>query len=343
MNKFEDLTDSGQPIGYKILQEFPGSATVGTILDHKWNSEKKWVYFDENGKEWDYETLENNPEYFGKYLYTIDEVDVYVGDYFYIVLDDYTLETHEEPHLTDGDNTKFNAIHDYDTVMQYPDRLKLFSSKEKALEFIENNKCPFVKGDWLYSKYGSLENLGRFENIDDNIIRLSETYTYNKNLKAEMVWGRCEFQYNPLEWSKATTCDIERILRKVAEYKGFKTGVKFYGIKGSQSHLPIEIGKFNTINFDPVYKVLFCQNSWIYIDGEWGTIINPPERYVLLQDLPNYKAGTICQKGFLNSNNKIVNTSEIYPFINGNMIITGICKVNEISQKEFNKWFKLIT
>ena len=65
--------------------------------------------------------------------------------------------------------------------------------------------------------------------------------------------------------------EIEKALRKEAKRRGFVEGVKFLGCEGHQKDEELVIDK---IKFNTEFKGLHCGNSWIFLFGQWGTVVN---------------------------------------------------------------------
>lgn len=65
--------------------------------------------------------------------------------------------------------------------------------------------------------------------------------------------------------------EVERALRKEAKRRGFVKGTKFLGCEGNQKNEELVIDK---IKFDTEFKGLHCGNSWIFLFGQWGTVVN---------------------------------------------------------------------
>lgn len=65
--------------------------------------------------------------------------------------------------------------------------------------------------------------------------------------------------------------EIEKALRKEAKRRGFVEGVKFLGCEGDQKNEELVIDK---IKFTTDFQGLHCGNSWIFLFGQWGTVVN---------------------------------------------------------------------
>ena len=65
--------------------------------------------------------------------------------------------------------------------------------------------------------------------------------------------------------------EIEKALRKEAKRRVFVEGVKFLGCEGDQKNEELVIDK---IKFNTDFQGLHCGNSWIFLYGQWGTVVN---------------------------------------------------------------------
>ena len=88
----------------------------------------------------------------------------------------------------------------------------------------------------------------------------------NKNwYSGEIVNNKTNSEY------LASDEEIEKALRKEAKRRGFVEGVRFLGCAGEQKNEELVIDK---IKFDTAFKGLHCGNSWIFLFGQWGTVVN---------------------------------------------------------------------
>ena len=88
----------------------------------------------------------------------------------------------------------------------------------------------------------------------------------NKNwYSGEIVNNKTNSEY------LASDEEIEKALRKEAKRRGFVEGVRFLGCEGDQKNEELVIDK---IKFETEFKGLHCGNSWIFLFGQWGTVVN---------------------------------------------------------------------
>ena len=73
--------------------------------------------------------------------------------------------------------------------------------------------------------------------------------------------------------------EVEKALRKEVKRRGFVKGTKFLGCHGWDSEKEIVIDK---IKFDTEFKGLHCGNSWIFLFGQWGTVVE--EKTFIIND-----------------------------------------------------------
>lgn len=72
----------------------------------------------------------------------------------------------------------------------------------------------------------------------------------------------------------ASNEEVEKALRKEAKRRGFVEGTKFLGCEGDQKNqeLTIDKIKFHTPETGADWG-LYCGNSWIFVRGDWGTVV----------------------------------------------------------------------
>lgn len=67
--------------------------------------------------------------------------------------------------------------------------------------------------------------------------------------------------------------EIEKGLRKEAKRRGFVKGTKFLGCEGCQKDEELIIDDIRFMNYNGSCG-LYNENSWIFRNGKWGTVVN---------------------------------------------------------------------
>lgn len=83
--------------------------------------------------------------------------------------------------------------------------------------------------------------------------------------------------YEETTITKATDEEVEAMLIEEAERRGFKIGCKFLGCLGADSVRQLELNKFELGHKGGKIRGLFCGNSWITFNGEWGKVVEEDE------------------------------------------------------------------
>jgi len=161
---------------------------------------------------------------------------------------------------------------------------KYFSTKEAAQNYIDSLKPKYEVGEWLY--FSTIEGHGifRYKQITMNSHDSDESYYIWKGIICQ---GGCF----PITWNiaKSTPEQIQDILSKVAQHKGFKEGVKFKSVgMGYEEVVSKPIKYYKDIDG------LNCPRS-IYNKGKWAEIVEDAPEYVKCIDWIGYshKVGTI--------------------------------------------------
>jgi len=100
---------------------------------------------------------------------------------------------------------------------------------------------------------------------------------YENNIQYGIDGSKNWVKSQPIKFPKvdseylASEEEVEKALRKEAKRRGFVKGTKFLGCEGNQKNEELVIDK---IKFDTEFKGLHCGNSWIFLFGQWGTVVN---------------------------------------------------------------------
>lgn len=202
---------------YRLIKKYPGSKPIGTFVIgsnavlYKWRNGDKFcgnVGCDPS----------KYPKYFAPYRFTTEDgVELFKGDSFWVA------------------SKNQNTITSLVLKKWQPDsNSKAFSTKEAAKKWLEEQKKPqFEVGEWLYYSYTgmsySYKFLFRFNGICEisSYIISNELYEISSDGRVQISIDKDAKVTNYKNATKATPEQIESVLTKVAEHKGFKEGVKF--------------------------------------------------------------------------------------------------------------------
>ena len=160
----------------------------------------------------------------------------------------------------------------------WKDLYAIYVTKVTKEEYEKQNKPKDEVGEWLAFDNRSYYGIFRFERFwDKNTVVSGEQYYIDK--ESQDINMRSGGHYC-IDWNvrKATKEEIEQILIKVAQYKGFKEGVK-YTNACDDNHIaicPSNNFKYNKfVGYEGLYTISTEQlaSGWIYCNGKWGTIV----------------------------------------------------------------------
>ena len=97
---------------------------------------------------------------------------------------------------------------------------------------------------------------------------------YENNIQYGIDGSKNWVKSQPIKFPKANSEylaseeEVEKSLRKEAKRRGFVEGVRFLVCEGNEELV------IDKIKFDTEFKGLHCGNSWIFLYGQWGTVVN---------------------------------------------------------------------
>lgn len=138
-------------------------------------------------------------------------------------------------------------------------------SFEPGGSFINKKKPQFKEGEWMYAEINGAIAIRRYKQNEGYTINSSnEVYTHEAN------WSN---DYELTYTTKATPEQIEKILTKVAEFNGYKEGVKLKHLY-SDSEFILESSNFK---YKEKNDLLLYGGCIVYQSGKWVTIIEQPK------------------------------------------------------------------
>lgn len=167
--------------------------------------------------------------------------------------------------LGQGNDIEFHLPQDYQKALDYCTEALKDSNWEEEYKI----------GEWLYYEdkyYCGIYGIFRYNGIRDNIYDSLESYQIHNADFIEHGEEKTFCSKNKVK-GKATKEQIEEVLRKVAEYKGYKEGVYIQSLKYNQQENLLRDYKPTLDTFNNLWK----GHSILYQDGKWAKIVKEIE------------------------------------------------------------------
>lgn len=242
--------------------------------------------------------VENQPEYWTKYLFTTEDgVDIYKGDTYYCVQTENSIGNYYPWEIqkitTDNFPNLISNLHSGKTIFTECKSVIRFSTKKAAQKYIDENT--YKEGDWVIASIENSIYIGRYLNQKELGICLKDWHTLSCIKKGKFYNGGL---FNKVE-RKATQEEIETYLVAIAKSKGFKKGVKFKSaVNDSIFNMTTNDMMYLTVAGGGLYQKDKPGLIYNNITSKWATIIEEKKEFhKYIEATGNYSEYFI--KGFI--------------------------------------------